>query len=205
MSLLTFLMGAIVISLSGVMAPGPLTTVTVGEGAKSPHAGAIIAVGHGIVEFPLMVAIFYGFGYFIDIAPVKAGISLIGGLFLLIMAVGMFQSIKGVEIGQETSARSPLTAGMALSLGNPYFIIWWATVGASLALSSVRFGLIGFVLFALVHWLCDFIWLYFLSALSFKGGRFFGKIFQKAVFAVCGVFLVFFGLKFILDGLGFNI
>jgi len=203
MSLLSFLLGAIIISLSGVMAPGPLTTVTLGEGAKTPHAGAFIAFGHGLVEFPLMVAIFYGFGYFIDIYIVKTGIFLVGGVFLLIMAVGMFQSIKSVEVGYSGTNRSPLSAGVALSLGNPYFIIWWATVGASLAMSSVRFGLIGFVLFALVHWLCDFFWLYFLSALSFKGGQFFGKIFQKVVFAVCGVFLLFFSLKFILSGLGF--
>jgi len=58
MALLNFLFTAVVISLSGVMAPGPITAVTIGKGSKSPYAGALIAIGHGIVEFPLMVAIF---------------------------------------------------------------------------------------------------------------------------------------------------
>jgi threonine/homoserine/homoserine lactone efflux protein len=91
-----------------------------------------------------------------------------------------------------------VVAGILLSLGNPYFLIWWATVGAALILRSVRFGILGFVTFALAHWLCDFLWSYFLSALSFKGGRFFGQKFQKIVFATSGIFLLFFSGKFIL-------
>jgi len=58
--LVGFLLEAVLISLSGVMAPGPMTAAAVGMGSKSPHAGAFLAVGHGIVEFPLMVAILYG-------------------------------------------------------------------------------------------------------------------------------------------------
>lgn len=68
MPLLTFLIGAVFISLTGVMAPGPVTAVTIGEGSKSPHAGAFVAIGHGIVEFPLMIAIFYGFGYLLSLS-----------------------------------------------------------------------------------------------------------------------------------------
>lgn len=58
MALLTFLFTAVIISLSGVMAPGPMTTVTISKGSKSPYAGALIAVGHGIVEFPLCLPSF---------------------------------------------------------------------------------------------------------------------------------------------------
>jgi len=91
-------------------------------------------------------------------------------------------------------------AGMLLSLGNPYFLVWWATVGAALILRSVSFGLLGFLSFALFHWLCDFVWSYFLSALSFKGGQFFGKRFQKIAFSVCGALLVFFSGRLVVDG-----
>jgi len=198
MSLLTFLLEAAVISLSGVMAPGPVSAVTVGKGNESPHAGAWVAIGHGIVEFPLMIAIFYGFGYLLNLAHVEAIIAFVGGLFLLVMGVGMFQGMAQVEIGSSTYTRSPVVAGILLSLGNPYFLIWWATVGAALILRSVSFGMLGFVTFALAHWLCDFLWSCFLSALSFKGGRFFGQKFQKIVFATSGIFLLFFSGKYIL-------
>jgi putative Mn2+ efflux pump MntP len=43
------------------------------------------------------------------------------------------------------------------------------------------------------------VWLWFLSAMSYKGGQFFGRTFQKVVFAVCGVVLVGFGMKFLVD------
>jgi len=39
-----FLLEAVLISLSGVIAPGPVTVVAVSKGTKSPHAGAIITL-----------------------------------------------------------------------------------------------------------------------------------------------------------------
>jgi len=199
MPLLIFLFEAVLISLSGVMAPGPITAVAVGEGNESPHAGALVAIGHGIVEFPLMISIFYGFGYLLNLFYVKAVIAFVGGLFLLVMGVSMFRSIKQVEVSSSKYSRSPVIAGILLSLGNPYFLVWWATVGAALILRSISFGILGFSVFALAHWMYDFLWCYFLSALSFKGGRFLGRRFQKVVSAMCGVLLLFFGGKFIAD------
>jgi threonine/homoserine/homoserine lactone efflux protein len=211
MALLLFLLEAMFISLSGVMAPGPMTAVTVGKGNQSPHAGAWIAVGHGIVEFPLMVAVFFGVGYLLEMAYVKAAIALVGGAFLLFMGIGMFRSVSKNGVAEDGSlerlneaaiedTRSPIITGIVLSLGNPYFLIWWATVGAALVLRAVSFGLIGFVTFAILHWSCDFVWSYLLSALSFKGGKVFGNKFQRAVFVVCGVALVFFSSKLVIDG-----
>lgn len=196
---LQFLATAMVISLSGVMAPGPLMTVTVGKGSESPHAGALIAAGHAIVEFPLMTAIFFGFGYLFGLPYVRESIGLAGGLVLLLMAVGMFRSINGRVDAGTRETRSALYAGMFLSAANPYFLVWWATVGASMVMQAAGFGIAGLVIFMIMHWLCDLGWSWFMSALSFKGGRFFGEKFQKAVFAVSGVLLVAFGGKFMYD------
>jgi threonine/homoserine/homoserine lactone efflux protein len=189
----------VLISLSGVMSPGPVTAVTVGKGNESPHAGALVAIGHGIVEFPLIAAIFLGFGYLVDLPYVRTTIALIGGGLLLFMGIGMLRSIKRAHVQTERYDRFPMLAGVLLSVGNPFFLIWWVTVGAALIVRAVQFGLWGLGAFALSHWLCDFLWLYFLSALSFKGRRFLGKEFQEIVFAVCGVFLLFFGGKYVFD------
>jgi len=200
MSFLGFLLEAVLISLSGVMAPGPMTAVVVGKGSESPHAGALVAVGHGIVEGPLMVAVFYGVGRLLDQDLVQAAIAVVGGAFLLLMSIGMFRGINGSEVRASQSGRSPVRVGVLLSLGNPYFLVWWATVGATLVMRSVQFGWLGFLALALVHWLCDFVWSYSLSALSYKGGQFFGRGFQRGLFAVCGVLLIFFSGKLIFDG-----
>ncbi len=202
MALIGFLAQAVLISLSGVMAPGPVTAVTVGKGSRSPHAGALVAVGHGVVEVPLMVAIFYGLGRLIELPNVKAVIGLVGGVLLLAMGADMLRTMNKAAVTARASERSSLVAGMLLSIGSPYFIVWWATVGAALIIRSVGFGLAGFLVFAVVHWLCDFIWYYFLSALSYKGGQFFGRVFQKVIFAVCGAALLFFAARFIIDAAG---
>ncbi len=199
MLLSAFLIEAVLISLSGVMAPGPITAVTVSKGTKSPHAGAIIALGHGIVEFPLMILILYGFGEILRITYIKAIIGLLGGLFLLKMGLDLLQGVKQAKINSSDNPRSPLMAGIILSLANPYFLIWWATIGSILIFRSITFGLLGFAIFMILHWLCDFFWCYFLSALSFKGGQFFGRRLQQILFVVCGVFLLFFSAKFIFD------
>jgi threonine/homoserine/homoserine lactone efflux protein len=202
MSLITFLLSAFVISLSGVMMPGPVTAVTIGKGTSSPHAGAWMAVGHGIVEYPLMILIFYGLGTVFKIPPVKTALLVFGGLLLLWMGLDMLRKISRIDVDTKTDRRSPLVVGVLLSLSNPYFILWWVTIGAALVTSSLAFGTGGFLAFTVVHWLCDFGWLYFLSALSFKGGQFFGGKFQKAVFALCGGLLIFFAVKFFYDGVG---
>ncbi len=194
-----FLVQAVIISLTGVMAPGPITAATIGTGTKSPHAGMWVAVGHGMVEFPLMIVIYYGLGRYFRIDPVRAAIFTFGGLFLLLMGYDMLRSIRSTaEMNGKNDAR-PLTAGIMLSLGNVYFLLWWVTVGGALLTKAVGFGLVGVLVFAAVHWLCDLIWFYFLSAVSYRGGHAFGIIFQKVVFAVCGVFLLFFGSMFLID------
>jgi threonine/homoserine/homoserine lactone efflux protein len=197
LSFLAFLLEAMMISLSGVMAPGPVTAVTVGKGSESPHAGALVALGHGAVEFPLMVAVFYGLGALFDLPYVESIVGLVGGLFLLWMGVGMFRSVSRVETDGGAFTRSSMVSGMLLSLGNPYFLVWWATVGGTLILRSARFGTLGVLAFGVAHWSCDLAWSYLLSVVSFKGGQFFGRRFQKVVFVASGVFLVFFGGRFI--------
>ncbi len=200
---LVFLFQVVIISMSGVMAPGPITTATIVEGSKDRSAGLFISLGHGVVEVPLILAIRYGLGPFFALDWVKAAIGLGGGLVLMAMGISMLKESRSVQEPQDGSAgRSPLVAGILLSAGNPYFLVWWATVGAALILRSVAFGLLGFLLFILVHWLCDLGWYLFLSSLSFQGGRFFGQRFQQGVFVVCGIFLLVFSIRFISSSVG---
>lgn len=197
--MITFLLEAVLVSLSGVMAPGPITSVTVGYGSKDPRAGAWVAVGHGLVEFPLMIGVYLGVGALMDLPWVPAGIALVGGCFLLYMGVGMLRGLNQEEIVPLGSARSPVAAGAVLSLGNPYFFIWWVTVGSALILRSAEFGWWAFAAFAVGHWACDLIWDTFLSTMSFQGGQFFGQKFQKVIFVLSGGFLIFYSGRLFLE------
>jgi threonine/homoserine/homoserine lactone efflux protein len=199
MSYASFLVQAVLISLSGVMAPGPLTVVVVGKGAHSPRAGAMIAVGHGLVEFPLMALIVVGLAPILKHVTVSAAIGLAGGVVLLWMGYGLLRSLRGAQDRADERAASPLMAGVLMSAGNPYFIVWWATVGATLVFRAWEFGVWQLVVFAVIHWSLDLIWYFALSAASFRGTRLLGTRFLQGVSLVAGLVLLFFGVRFVID------
>ena len=198
MKLVLFLIEVVVISLSGVMAPGPVTAAAIGMGTRSRYAGPLIAVGHGVVEFPLMILIVLGAGKILKLPAAQIIIGLAGGAFLLIMAIQMLKSLRSMEEQQATVTKSaPVMAGVILSAGNPYFLLWWATVGLTLATTATGIGIWAFVVFAIVHWLCDLIWLSALSWASFKGSVLLGPRGMRIVLMICSAALFVFGLFFV--------
>jgi threonine/homoserine/homoserine lactone efflux protein len=202
MSILFFLIEVVVISLSGVMAPGPVTAAAIGMGTRSRYAGMLIAVGHGIVEFPLIVLIVLGLGRILKLPTAQIIIGLAGGAFLLIMAIQMLKSLRAAEEQQtKTTKSTPVVTGIILSASNPYFLLWWATVGLTLATTATGIGIWAFVIFAIVHWLCDFIWLGALTWASFKGSVLLGPRGMRIVLMICAAALFFFGLFFIYNAL----
>ncbi len=201
MSYGAFLLQAILISLSGVMAPGPLTVVIVGKGARSPWAGALIALGHGIVEFPLMALIVVGLGPLLRQTTFSGGVGLAGGAVLLWMGVGLLRSLRSAQGTEQLREVSPLMAGVLMSAGNPYFLVWWATVGATLVVRASEYGLWQLVVFAVVHWSLDLVWDQFLSSASFRGAKLLGARFLFWVSLAAGITLLVFGVRFVLDAL----
>ena len=200
--LLVFLGKAIVISLSGVMAPGALTAATIATGSTKRHAGAFIAFGHGIVELPLVVLIVLGVGELLKIEGVKIGVGLAGGTFLIVMAIGLLQTARRANTGPAgKSVKSPLVTGIVLSASNPYFLLWWATVGLALATEAVSLGVFAFAIFAAVHWSLDLIWLELLSLTAYHGTRLMNPRVQGIILGICAVALLYFGGQFIVKGI----
>ncbi len=98
--------------------------------------------------------------------------------------------------------RHPFATGVILTGANPYFLVWWATVGLAMVTQAITFGVLALALFATVHWLCDLIWLEMLSLAAFQGSALFGQRAQRIVFLICAVILLAFGAKFIWDAAG---
>jgi len=199
MSLAAFLLSALLISLSGALMPGPVTAVVVAKGARRAAAGSLVALGHGAIEFPLIGLIYLGVGVLFQQPAVKIAIGVLGGGVLIWMGIQMLINFRRAKVSESARELNPFLAGVILSVGNPYFLVWWATVGAQLVMKSVQFGAWGVVALAFVHWMTDLGWLQFLSILSFQGGKFFGKKLQMAVFLVCGLAMLYFGGSFIVD------
>jgi threonine/homoserine/homoserine lactone efflux protein len=197
MGMLSFLGQVIGISLSGVMAPGPVTATTIVMGSRNRWAGALIAVGHGIVEFPLIVLIVVGLGRILKLPAVQIAIGLAGAVFLFMMASEILWSSQSTDQQRPGNAKgNPVFAGLVLTAGNPYFLLWWATIGLGLATRAQQLGIWAFVIFAVVHWLCDLFWLIALSWTTYKGSTLLGTRTLNIVLMICSAALEFFGIIF---------
>ena len=95
MAQLLFFIQVFVISFSGAMQPGPVTTTAIALGNRSRHAGLALALGHGLVEFPLMILIMLGMGIILKSSLVQIIIGLAGGTILIIMAIQMAGNLRG--------------------------------------------------------------------------------------------------------------
>jgi len=176
-----FLASVVLISLSGVLMPGPLFAVTIQKAAKRKTAGALIAVGHGIVEFPLMFAIFFVISQFKIPSFVQISVGLVGGLLMIFMGVQAFRKRNKTAEAPASSSRDSVLAGVYTTAVNAGFILWWLTIGTALILNAQLFGLIGFSLFAGVHWLCDFSWYTGIAFAIFKSQQLWSQRWNQQV------------------------
>jgi len=198
-ALLFFLAQVFVISFTGALQPGPVTATTITMGMRNRWAGTLMAIGHGIIEFPLIVVIILGMGKFFQIPKVQIAIGLAGGTFLLLMAVQTYLSLKKNGVNEPKVLKGkPVLAGIILSASNPYFLLWWATVGLALANQAPpQWGIWAFALFALTHWSVDLIWLQLLSWVSSKGSNLLSDYNLNCILKGCSAAMLLFGVNFI--------
>jgi threonine/homoserine/homoserine lactone efflux protein len=190
---------AVVISFSGVMTPGPVFAAAVAKGYKDQSAGIKIALGHGLVEFPLMVLIILSLGYVFQNTAVKLGIGLVGGILLVFLGILMVRSRKEIAGGdKDYIPYNSITTGVLTTSANPYFFLWWATVGALLISNAQEFGAIVVVAFAIVHWTCDLAWYSFTSFAVFRTKHLWTPLVHEVVFGACGALMIIFGIYFML-------
>jgi threonine/homoserine/homoserine lactone efflux protein len=199
--MIPFLSSVAVISLSGVMMPGPMFAVAVARSYRSQFAGAKMALGHAIVEIPLMLLIYFGLARFFDREPVQVALYLVGGSILIWMGISMFRKRGGsIGEGSELSYNS-VVAGVVTSAANPFFFLWWAAVGSMLVMKSLSFGVTGFILLIAVHLGCDFGWLFFISSVVYRTKAMWKEKFRVGLFIACSFLLIGFGAWFLSSGI----
>ncbi len=197
-----FAIVVIVISASGVMAPGPLFAANVSYGLRDgTRSGIKMAVGHAIVEFPLVILL--GIGVFsLQVFPeFRTWISIFGAITLFAFATLQIKSVlqKKKDITVKPK-QGPLITGIALSALNPFFIIWWLTIGFKLISDAMMIWTFSGILIVFVlHIWMDFAWLGGVSFLASKSSRILSNRNYKVLMVGLSLMLVYFGIIFLTD------
>jgi threonine/homoserine/homoserine lactone efflux protein len=191
----------VVTSLSGVMMPGPMFTVTLAKSLKSPWAGVMVSLGHAVVEVPLIVLVYFGLAEFFQNEILKLVLSVVGGGMIVWMGYDLFRARKKIITEGKDTRYNAFTAGILMSGLNPFFLLWWVTVGSLLLVSfKAAVGSWGLPFFIIVHWLCDLVWLSVVSYAIYRTHKFWGERVQELVFILLSAFLFYFGGMFVVKG-----
>ncbi|MHB8103973.1 MAG: LysE family transporter [Dehalococcoidales bacterium] len=196
-------LGTVVItSLSGVMMPGPMFTVTIAKSLKSPWAGVLVSLGHAVIEVPLILLVYFGLANFFQNEIVKLVLSVLGGGMIVWMGIDLFRARRKIAKEGKDTSYNAFIAGILMSGLNPFFLVWWATVGSLLLMNFIdAVGTWGMPFFIIVHWLCDLVWLSLVSFTIFKTHKFWGEKLQEGIFIVLSLALLYFGGQFIVKGI----
>jgi len=197
--------GSFTLALSGALMPGPLLTVTIAESARRGFmTGPLLMVGHALLELALVVAIIFGLGPLLKMPPVMGGIALLGGAILLWMGVRMVRTAGSLSLDSDRTTQgvssTPVLTGILTSLSNPYWILWWATIGLGYLLTAMKMGVLGVVIFFIGHITADFIWYSMVSFGVSRGKRIIKDKAYQVIIRFCGLFLMGFGGWFLMTG-----
>jgi threonine/homoserine/homoserine lactone efflux protein len=203
-SLPTFLATVVVVTASGALAPGPLFAANLLQGTKGgAKSGFITSVGHTLIEFPLVMLIALGIASVMNFPGFAFVVGLVGGCALigyglLQIRAAIRQDISLEPVQDAGVQRKALVLGVGLTALNPYFILWWLTVGLGLIVQAVEIGaLLGVLIMYVSHVWMDYAWLIGTAYLSAKGKMLLAGPRYRLLLLGLAAFLIYFGAAFI--------
>ncbi|OPY39303.1 MAG: LysE type translocator [Methanoregula sp. PtaU1.Bin051] len=190
-----------IIGLTGALAPGPTLVAAINASVKGGWtAGPKVVLGHIFVEI-MMIALIAG-GLSVVMHGYSSYIAIIGGAALIVFGILTILGARQARIdllSEQPQHAEPVIAGLVTSVSNPYFWIWWLTLGSALLLGALEGGLILMIAFIAGHWGADISWYTLVSAGIHKGRFFLQQRKYRIVLAACGVFLIAFGGYYIVS------
>lgn len=196
--ILSTLVLGLLIGFTGALAPGPTLVATINASlAGNWTAGLKVSLGHIVIETAIFFLIILGLASVAS--PYTTLIALIGGIALIVFGVLTLLGSRSATLSTAPAPEGsgPYMAGLLTSAANPYFWIWWLSVGSALLIQSLEGGLLFAAVFMIGHWGADTAWYTFVSASVAKGRTLLSDKTYHVVMAACGVFLVLFGLYYL--------
>ncbi|MEM4311824.1 MAG: LysE family transporter [Nitrososphaerales archaeon] len=206
MELFQLFLVVVFVTLSGALAPGPLFFYTLLEGTKSgTRGGLFISIGHTLFEFPYIMVLALGLQSIFKEPLARQIISFLGGGVLIIF--GLIQLYSSLtkrrwesNLREKKILKSSMLMGFLFTGLNPFFLLWWVSVGSKLILDAlILASIVGVITMYLFHIWIDYAFLILSAHLAKKGVNILGLKAYPALLISFSLILIFFGLYFILS------
>jgi threonine/homoserine/homoserine lactone efflux protein len=188
---------------------------------KGWRAGPSVFIGHALVEFVFFVLILIGASSFLGKSMISH-LAIIGGLMMVIFGLVMIKKAKEastmdisisasslnlssghISSGIMTSALNPfsgtVSAGIITSALNPFFVAWWLTAGSAILLQEYLISIFAVTAFIVGHWIADLGFLVAVSSSFSRGTEVISQSTHEKLVYLCGGFMAFFGLWFMIN------
>lgn len=191
------------------MMPGPLLAITISESVRRGFwAGPQLVLGHGILELALIVALATGLSKFMEHELVPVVVGLVGGTVLIGMGVvtvrrGWQKVTMPTASPEMRKSKMLVLSGALVSISNPYWLIWWITLGMAYLLWSLNLGIAGVASFFTGHILADLAWYALVAFIVATGRKVMNDTVYRGLLIVCGLALLSLGGYFITSGIRF--
>ena len=202
-----------VVALSGALVPGPLLTYkimkTLETGKRGSMVGVFVIAGHALLESVLVILLLAGFASLlrneltIRIIGTVGGIVLVylGGRLIYDLLKGRVENVflnkhAGEEPHSDRRLPGAFWGGILVSMSNPYWWIWWASIGLAFMVQyDISFrNPAGLISFMSGHEAGDLAVYWLVSIVVALGKRKIGGRGYKIVLFVCALVMTGFGL-----------
>ncbi len=193
----------LMITPSGALSPGPLSTSALILGAKGRGVleGLLVALGHMAFELPYVYLLVRSLGSLNAIGGAQDALTLISASFIFFFAsLTLRDAATGVRSSKagRTLSYGSFATGFLLTGLNPFFLAWWPSVALPIIRGAAETGAAGFAAMYVSHVWYDFAWLGLLAYAGRKGTEAFGGKPYRAMLAGFAALLILFGADMLL-------
>jgi threonine/homoserine/homoserine lactone efflux protein len=197
---------AFLTGFSGAMMPGPLLALVIGQVLTIGFMAVIwLVLGHALLELVTVALLMAGLRVVLNRPAVRGGIGLVGGAALFYMGFDMVRSAPHLMLQTSGVAAVPIghliLAGAVVCAANPYYIGWWATVGAGQLAHMGAHKPSEYLVFYLGHELSDFTWYALVGLLLVLSRELLLGGWYNWLVGICGAIIALVALLFFSSGI----
>lgn len=192
---------AFTVALSGAMAPGPMLALVISQVlAQGFSAALFVLLGHALIEIVFILLLSRGLARVLERTRVRAILGGLGAVVLGWMGTMLLLQAGDATLTATRDAAQPwfglVVAGIGVSLSNPYFTGWWATVGTGQMAALGLKGRRDYLLFYAGHESGDIAWYCLVAAMLALGKHGLTDSFYHGLLYVCGGAILLLALTF---------